>query len=300
MACYHPMPAVQDFMGAKPRLNPSLGEVNLTLPCGSCLGCKVAKATEWAHRCSHETRQWAHNSFVTLTYDQEHCPPNGHLEPEALTLFFKRLRQHARRSGSGLNRTGSGNIRYFACGEYGGTTGRPHYHAILFNCGFSDAYKVGKDLYESPTLNRIWGLGKCRLGSATPASAAYIAQYSLKKVAVELRSSDGYLLTDSDGVLRPPPFARMSRKPAVGANWLDKYSGDLAKGYFVVDGRKCRIPRAYMKRLFKTDPGLHDAIRSEQYLSRAINARGDISDPERLKAAEFIHQQKKSTREHLL
>ena len=62
-----------------------------------------------------------HNAYITLTYNDDHLPANGSLQPRDLQLFWKRLRK-ARTPG----------IRYYACGEYGDQTARPHYHAIIF------------------------------------------------------------------------------------------------------------------------------------------------------------------------
>lgn len=45
-------------------------------------------------------------SFVTLTYDEEHLPPDGSLRKRDLQLYLKRLRRRL-------------PFRFFAAGEYG-------------------------------------------------------------------------------------------------------------------------------------------------------------------------------------
>lgn len=289
MACYWPIPASQ--MGSEPpRLWPPLGTANLALPCGKCIGCRTDKATQWANRCKHEASCWDHNAFLTLTYDDEHLPQEGHLQPRDLQLFLKRLRKYANRPRSVLNRTRRSNIRFFACGEYGETTNRPHYHLLLFNCGFGDRTRAGKDLYTSPTLDELWPHGQNRLGDCTPAAASYIAQYNLKK--------QGQGDHDADGVWRPAPFLRMSLKPAIGATWADKYATDLGQGYLVQDGgRKSAVPRYYQQRVKDVQPLFWEALQANAAKHRAKNPT-DNNEPARKQAAEEIHLRRKQLTEN--
>ena len=76
-------------------------------------------------------------------------------------------------------------MRYFHCGEYGETTGRPHYHAVLFGVRFEDQKEVvqgpGKPaLFTSRQLDRLWQHGDCRIGAVTFESASYVARYCVK------------------------------------------------------------------------------------------------------------------------
>ena len=288
MACYWPIPALQQG-SEPPRLWPPLGSANLALPCGKCIGCRAARATQWANRCKHEASQWEANTFLTLTYDDENLPKEGHLEAQALQRFIKRLRKHADTSSTSIRRNRDHNLRYFACGEYGETTQRPHYHAILFNCGFDDKTRVGKDLYTSDTLKELWPYGSNTIGEATPAAANYIAQYSLKK--------QGAGEHDADGVWRPAPFLRMSLRPAIGANWVDKYASDLTYGYLVTEGgRKHGIPRYYQKRLEKMSPELVELLKANAAKHR-MNNPSDRNEPDRLLASETIHKRRKELTE---
>jgi hypothetical protein len=96
------------------------------VPCGKCLLCRDKKSKEWALRGACESAvSPTRPVFITLTFDNQHLPKNG-IEKSHVQKFLKRIR-------IGLDRLGfDHNIRYFACGEYGSKTGRPHYHLELF------------------------------------------------------------------------------------------------------------------------------------------------------------------------
>ncbi|WNK12419.1 MAG: replication initiator protein [Microvirus sp.] len=274
MTCYHPIPAYQDKAGDELRLWPPVGTANLNIPCGGCLGCKTTHATDWARRAEHEASQWEHNSFVTLTYDDEHLPKEGNLDRQALAKFLKRLRRLRDRNPHLLRFNPRRGLRYLACGEYGERNGRPHYHLLIFNCGFADLKMKTPDLGESPTLAKLWDLGTHTIGAVTGASANYVAQYTLKK--------QGSTYADPDGVVKTAPFLRMSLKPAIGTDWIASYKKDLTHGYLVTNGTKGRVPRAYRQQLQKTDPQLAEQI---AYASEKNRPRR----MDNLRASEIIH-----------
>lgn len=226
---------------------------------------------------------WDANSFVTLTYSDEELPPNGWLEPADLQRFFKRLRKACGRGGAAYHCPGGPRVRYFACGEYGSRTGRPHYHALLFNLGFRDRVAIGKNLWTSSSLERVWGHGNVSIGEVTGASAAYVAQYSLKKLGC-----------DDDGVVRPAPFLRVSRNPSIGSAFVDRFASDLQHGYLVTGDRRGRIPRKYLDRLKAGDPSLAEEVEYRAFLRRLAVGPTDAAQPERLAAAEAIHKARKA------
>ncbi|AXL14883.1 replication initiator protein [Microviridae sp.] len=92
-------------------------------PCGRCMPCRINTKRMWTGRIIGESVAYKNNStFLTMTYDEEHKPKDNSLSFRDLQGYLKRLR-----SGS------LGELRYFAVGEYGDKTARPHYHAIIFN-----------------------------------------------------------------------------------------------------------------------------------------------------------------------
>lgn len=139
--------------------------VDMPVPCGKCPPCKVRRVNEWVFRISWEEENRATSShFITLTYDTQHVPlsENGFLTLRKTDLqkFFKRLRKN----------TGLDGIKYYACGEYGTRTNRPHYHAIVFNCPDPEEYA------------RAWSidgiqLGGVDVGTVTSDSIAYCLKY---------------------------------------------------------------------------------------------------------------------------
>ena len=173
----------------------SVGPEWLEVPCGHCVACRIARSREWAIRILHETEFWESSCFVTLTYRDEDLPSNGSLERDALTKFFKRLRKDL----------GDRKIKYYACGEYGDTYGRPHYHAIIFGL---NALK-DKKLIESN-----WPYGWVKVGGVSYDSARYVAGYVQKKLYG--KESKQY---EDRGIL--PPFSRISK--GVGERYVDKY-----------------------------------------------------------------------------
>lgn len=179
--------------------------VRIEVPCGKCLPCRINKRRMWTARILLELRCHRSSSFTTVTYDDGHLPlvmaPDGgalgNLEPEHLRLFFARLRKHAR-------------FRYFAVGEYGERTLRPHYHVLFFGVNPDDALRL---------LRKHWPHGSIfDSREVLHEHAAYCARYSVKKWT---KDGDPRLLG------RVPEFARMSRRPPLGQPYVERLAAHL-------------------------------------------------------------------------
>ena len=95
--------------------------------CGHCALCRDKKTRDWKFRALCESIESPNTTyFVTLTYNNKYYPRYG-VHKEAIQLFMKRLRIKLSRLGI------EHNIKYFAVGEYGKNSGRPHYHLLLWN-----------------------------------------------------------------------------------------------------------------------------------------------------------------------
>lgn len=174
----------------------------ITVGCGQCLPCRINKRREWTHRIMLEAKTHAKNCFITLTYSPENYPKDGSLVPEDLQKYLKRLRKAVAPS----------KVRYFAVGEYGDRSDRPHFHIACFGLGMDDA-----DVIDS-----CWGYGFTYTGTLTLDSAQYVAGYVTKKMT---KKDDPRL----NG--RYPEFSRMSLRPAIGVPAL-KFITDALDGKF--------------------------------------------------------------------
>ncbi len=246
----------------------------ITLPCGRCRGCRLRKSEEWAIRSHCEAQTHEKNVSVTLTYDEKHLPPGGSITVRTMQLFLKKLRKHFHKE----------KIRFLLCGEYGDLKGRPHYHAILYNCSFEDQIyeeesKTGHSLYSSKTLSAIWGKGRALIGEVNFETSAYVARYIMKKITGD-EASETY-----KG--KTPEFNTMSRMPGLGATWLKKYHADVyPHDFIVIDGKK-RMPPKYFDTLYEQiDPDAYHQIK----LKRSIKTPEQIleQDSFRLLAKEAV------------
>jgi len=265
---------------------------DLTVPCGRCIGCRVARARMWSLRCVHEASLHPANCFVTLTYSDDKLPPGGSLCYRDFQLFVKRLRKHY--SGT--------PVRYFVCGEYGEQLSRPHYHACLFGLNFFEDREPVLLLsgsththYRSATLERLWGLGFVDITDLNVRTAGYAARYILKKVTGDLAESH-YSRVSPDGVISSvaPEFARMSVRPGLGADWFSRFGADVASGDSIVhDGRQYPVPPYYDRLRKRSDElGLAE-VKAEREL-RAYRVRSD-STPRRLADREKVAAARLST-----
>lgn len=154
--------------------------------CGRCMPCRITHQQLWAVRIQLEAASYrVESSFATLTYDPEHLPAFGSLS-----------RAHWREFSKGIG------FRYFAVGEYGDRSMRPHYHVICFGREATEDFRLW--------LESRWGKGHVDLISFAAQLARYIAGYTLKKLT---KVNDPRLSSGME-----PEFSRMSRRPALGSS----------------------------------------------------------------------------------
>lgn len=175
------------------RMQYAIENTVLQVPCGQCMSCRKAYASNWANRCMLEAKQHKFNYFVTLTYSDLNLifAPYYDRETGEITLqptidlddvsaFLKRLREKWR-----VDYTHTG-IRFFACGEYGEEFGRPHYHLILFNLPIYDLRKLpnadGKEMCQSNIISELWNMGRVSIQPVNWRTCAYTARYCIKKL----------------------------------------------------------------------------------------------------------------------
>lgn len=217
----------------------------------------------------HETKMHRYNTWLTLTYDDEHLPKkyytgiihphtgkkiySGTLYKPHMQQFYRRLRkalsskkaiQDTRILYTLQERADMGlrpiprrpTLRYYYGGEYGDRYRRPHYHVCLFGIEFADrkhvdTTKLGFKLYESERLRELWPYGQHMIGDLTWETAAYTARYIMKKVTGD-QAEYYYRELDFDTgewIDTQPEFNDMSRNKGIGHDWYQRYTKDAYK-----------------------------------------------------------------------
>lgn len=246
-----------------------------TIPCGQCIGCRIEYSKQWATRMLLEHEYSSESHFVTLTYDNEHVPRSEYLDEETgevkesltlrkrdLVLFNKRLR---RKFAEG--------VRFYACGEYGSATLRPHYHSIYFNLPISDLKFWSRSpdgkfvYYTSETLSDIWGKGHVLIADVSFETCAYVARYVTKKFKGEKSQYDFFNIE--------PVFSLMSRRPGIGRKWFDDNWKNVYDTYIITvssskGGLRFKPPR-YYDTIFDGLDGARMAEIKENQVKKAQN-----------------------------
>jgi len=263
MACEFPLDAWR--LGAQGRVyfkNPKNGlAYELTkIPCGQCILCRLEHARQWAVRITHEAQLWDESSFITLTYNDEHLPSQGSLDYSHLQKFWRRLRKQGY------------ELRYYAVGEYGDNTLRPHYHACLFGQAFTENRIILREeptrLWTNPVLEEAWGMGNVSVGALTFQTAQYTASYVTKKLNNKRRYRAVNKETgELEDLVQPRAF--MSLRPAIGRDWLDLHGLSVYDhDRVIINGRPQKPAKYYDRWLEKISPKKSEQIK-ETRRSRA-------------------------------
>lgn len=225
--------------------HPDLNRGTRTFPCGQCFECLHQKATGWVLRLEAEALQADSCAFLTLTYDDIFVPRTETnqltLEPKDLTKWIKRLRYEIGKTPK--------PIKYYAVGEYGENTYRPHYHGIFFNLPVDyTKYHKDSDGNTHTLFDQSWYMGKTHIGTGTSKSFQYVANYLQKKDVHKWNEND----------LRVPEFSRNSLGLGLSMVMNDDLSltqmglhlKKLTKGYVTKNGYKKPLPRYYRDKIF--------------------------------------------------
>lgn len=129
--------------------------------CKQCLPCRIQNQRQLVLRCLLENQSALSAQFLTLTFSDD--PGLGSYKP--FQMFMNRLRSWNTRASNELP------IRYLACGEYGGRTGRFHFHALVWN-----SYEATSRTWQE----QLWPQGFVHIGQVTPSSINYTVRYTLK------------------------------------------------------------------------------------------------------------------------
>lgn len=267
----------------------------LLIPCGRCDGCLLDRSRDWATRLMLEALYYDQVYFITLTYNDNFLPVSYYgsgltgecvevptLYKRDCQLFMKRLRR----------RFEDCQIRFYLIGEYGPTTKRAHYHAIIFGLPELELIPSGKNAlgqryYTSSDIQKCWSppegssigddgmfqgcqrracpssdrdleiFGHISVEPATYNTCAYTARYCTKKLL-----GDSALYYEMMNI--EPPFSLMSRKPGLGFQYYAEHKDQIYEYDEIIlslkdRGKKCPPPK-YFNALYDIDE--HDIMES--------------------------------------
>lgn len=181
------------------------------VPCGKCNTCKCRKSSDVVSRLEHEAQCHKYTVFFTLTYNDSNLPtlqysstdnalvdpvdglvfsldeikgfrPNSrlylarrkeipYLKVKDLQDFIKRLRFYFSTTISQSKDYAKNCLRYYAVGEYGPSTYRPHFHGVLY----FDSDLVARQITH--LISKSWPFGFVKAEHSKGRCASYCARY---------------------------------------------------------------------------------------------------------------------------
>lgn len=269
MSCYHPYLGRPDYRGDITRYkitgwyDPSIADPkDIRIPCGKCIGCRLDYSRQWADRMMLELDHSKKAIFATFTYNQKNVPtvvddidmPVGYtLWKPDFQDFMKRLRSRKKFEDR--------EIRFYASGEYGSNTRRPHYHAIIFGIDLDDfedckpkgMNELHQQYYISKEFEDIWEKGFTLISEVSWQTCAYVSRYVMKKA-----------FADDIEYWQVPEFSLMSRRPGLGAYYFEEHKDCLDYSSIYLrskDGSvKVGVPKYFLNKLKESD-NLADVIK---------------------------------------
>lgn len=201
----------------------------IPVPCGKCPQCLQRRSQTWIFRLMEHDKISKQSHFVTLTYDPQKVNPDELITPKGyLTLNKRHFQLYMKRLRKSLKNE---TISYYACGEYGSTYERPHFHAIIFNADIS-------------SIEKAWPYGYVHIGKVSGDSIAYCTKYMHKGKIIPKHSNDD----------RIPEFQLFSQR--LGASYLSPeiiqyHQNDITRLYVTFHGgQKAALPRYYRDKIY--------------------------------------------------
>ena len=223
--CLTPITLVKPYRNIN---NPTQDACNI-VPCGKCILCLKRRQNSWAFRLTQESKQSKSAIFLTLTYENTPLSFNGNstLSKTDYQKFTKRLRSKIKTNKP---------LKYYACGEYGTQSQRPHYHSIIFNLPFEWTK-------NATYLQETWGLGHIDVSPCNTATISYVTKYLLK----------GNFEPQNELDDRTPEFSLMSKKLGLShlTPQMQKYYQQNLNNFVTLEnGTKTALPRYFREKIF--------------------------------------------------
>ena len=217
------------------------GDFTNVVPCGRCILCLKRRQQSWSFRLKEEAKRSTSSCFLTLTYEEPPLTKNNlqTLEKTDYQKFIKKLRKLLKKS----------KIKYYACGEYGTQTQRPHYHAIIFNLP-NQLIGVNCEI-----LTETWGHGHIQVAPCNIATINYVTKYIMKgrlETKPYIDYNTGEIIEDD----RQKEFSLMSKK--MGLQYLtpqmvNYHLENMVSVATLPGGQLTPLPRYFRDKIFSKE-----------------------------------------------
>lgn len=237
--------------------NEETGEL-MTYACRRCDQCVATRRHGWVARAMAEKTDWQHSVCIALTYSEETQEGRDAASMFCyahVSDFLKRIRSAAAREAKRSKWNFAPVVRFLCAGEQGDRNGRCHWHLILFSnfdLALLGQFRLRGNLVshrrdmitEGKRKRRLnwslWPWGYMTLQMPDQGGMSYVLSYCLK---------DQFTHEKSQGTMREARsenFAtglfRMSKRPAIGENFLMRKMEGLAAQGAVLPNLNIRVP----------------------------------------------------------
>lgn len=279
MSCYHPILGIPRYDESDNKTYKLAGPYSpdafyvfpgsVQIPCGKCVGCRLDYSRQWADRMMLELDHSKCAVFITLTYNEENIPFCAEEDFVGLPVWYDLYKPHVSQFMKILRSRKEfedRELRFFASGEYGRKTKRPHYHLIVFGLSLDDFpdrqiqkyNELGQEIFKSDFLESVWQYkGFCTVCAVSWNTFAYVSRYVLKKAYNE----------DLPTCWNSPEFSLMSRRPGIGAYYFQEHEFDPDLKCVYVSDKKIYYPNFLIKQFELTNPDLYSKMKSERSAS---------------------------------
>lgn len=229
-----------------------------TFSCRSCNECIATRRNGWVARAMAEKLDHAYTYCLTLTYSEETQEGRDAARMFCyadVSAFMKRLRRSAAYEArkQGWNVTPA--FRFICAGEQGDRFKRCHWHIIIYSN--VDLARIGlfrrngklvlhrRDMITSGKNKKrlnwtLWPAGFMTLQEPDKAGMAYVLSYCLKDQFTHDRSRGTMREAKSENFATG--LFRMSKRPAIGENFLMQKMESLLEKGAVLPSLDIRIP----------------------------------------------------------
>jgi len=262
--------------------------------CGKCIKCLIKRKAQWSYRMVEQMNASFSAYFVTLTYDDQHLTrtdTGNTINPFDHKQFIENLKEYEKpemldyrpysaeeilRKYNGIQE--DGKLAYYGVSEYGGKTGRSHWHYILFN------------VRDTSSISMSWRMGRIQIDQCNINTIDYCLKYMVK-------DHEGY---DYENRIKEKSY--MSKGlglPAMTKNLLTHIK--TPEGNMVLNqrGQRVALPRYYRKKFLTDD----ERREKGKYISNEVSAqqeekRAKIQRQKR--NPDLVEKQAKDIRRHIL